>query len=34
MCMMIKSLTESKAQLQSSYANKNHDSHKNITFIV
>ena len=31
MCMMIRSLTELKAQLQSSCANENHDSHKNAT---
>ncbi len=33
-CMMIKSLTKSKAQLQSLYANKNCYSYKNATLAV
>ena len=34
MRMMTRSLTELKAQLQSSYANENRDSHKNATLVV
>ncbi len=34
MCMMTRSLTELKAQLQNSCANENRDSHKNATLVI